>query len=64
MVDEMYLEKATQCHSGEYVVADNEGNLLKGIVSFMIVGLKESLPCIGQAIPEVKFSGEWLADRM
>ena len=61
MVDEMYLEKATQYHSGEYVGADDEGNLYKGIVAFMIVGLKESIPYIVQAIPEVKFSGKWLA---
>ena len=64
MVDEMYLEKATQYHSGEYVGADDEGNLYKGIVAFMIVGLKESIPYIVQAIPEVKFSSEWLADKM
>ena len=44
--------------------ADDEGNLYKGIVAFMIVGLKESIPYIVQAIPEVKFSGEWLADKM
>ena len=30
----------------------------------MIVGLKQSIPYIVQAIPEVKFSGEWLADKM
>ena len=64
MVDEMYLEKATQYHTGEYVGADDEENLYIGIVAFMIVGLKESIPCIVQAIPEVKFSSEWLADKM
>ena len=64
MVDEMYLEKATQYHSDENVGADNEENLFKGIVAFMIVGLKELIPYILQAIPEVKFSGEWLADEM
>ena len=64
MLDEMYLEKPTQYHSAEYVGADDEGNLYKGRVAFMIVGLKESIPYIVQAIPEVKFSGEWLADKM
>ena len=44
--------------------ADDEGNLYKGIVAFMIVGLKESILYIVQTIPEVKFSGEWLADKM
>jgi len=38
MVDEMYLQKATQYHSGEYVGADEDGNLYKGIVAFMIGG--------------------------
>ena len=63
MVDETYLEKTTQYHSGEYVGADDEWNLYKGIVSFMIVSLKESIPYIVQAIPEVKFSDKWLADK-
>ena len=58
MVDEMYLEKDTQYYSGECVGANNERNLYKGIVSIMIVGLKELIPYIVQAIPEVKFSGE------
>ena len=60
----MYLEKATQYHSGEYVGAGDEGNLYKGMVAFIIVGLKESIPYIVQAILEVKFSCEWLADKM
>ena len=58
MVNEMHLEKATQYHSGEYLGANDEGNLYKGIVAFMIVGLKDSIPYIVQAILEVKFSDE------
>ena len=64
MVDEMYLEKATQYHKGEYVGADNEGNLSNGIDAFMIVRVEESIPYILLAIPGVKFSGEWLADKI
>ena len=44
MVDEIYLQKAAQYQAGEYVGADNEGNLYKGIVAFMVVGLKQSMP--------------------
>ena len=40
MIDEIYLQKSAQCQSGEYVVVDKEGNLYKGVVAFMIVGLK------------------------
>ena len=60
MIDEMYLEKATQYHSGVHIAADDEGNLYKGIVAFMIVGLKELIPYTAQSTLEVKFSGEWL----
>ena len=57
MVDEMYLQKSTKYYSGEYVGADEEGNMCKGIVAFMIVGLKESIPYVVQALPEVTFNG-------
>ena len=44
MVDEMYLQKATQYQGGEYVGADEEGNIFKGIIVFVIVGLKKVNP--------------------
>ena len=64
MADEMYLQKATQYHLGEYVGADEDSNLYKGIVAFMIVGLKESIPHVVQAIPKVTFDGEWFSNKM
>ena len=63
-VDEMYLLKCTQYTNGEYVGADKDGKLYKGIVAFLIVGLKESVPYVIQAIPEVKITGKWLAKIM
>ena len=63
MVDEMYLQKATQYQGGEYVDADEGGNLYKGIVAFMMVGLKESIQYIIQAIPEVTCTGQWLPEK-
>ena len=42
MVDEMYLQNSTQYQSSEYVGADEDGNLYKGVVAFMLVGLKKS----------------------
>ena len=64
MVDEMYLQKSTQYQSGEYVGADTEGNLYKGIMAFMVVGLKQSIPFVVQAIPEVTFNSQWLCDNI
>ena len=36
----MHLQKSAQHQSGEHVGVDEEGNLCKGIVAFMLVGLK------------------------
>ena len=63
-VDEMYLQKSTQYQGGEYVGADQEGNLYKGIVAFLVLGLKESIPYVVKAVPEVTFTGKWLADQI
>ena len=42
LVDEMYLQKGTQFHSGEYISANENDELYKGIIIFMITGLKNS----------------------
>ena len=52
MIDEMYLRRSAQYQSGEYVREDEEG-----ITTFMVVGLKQSIPFVVQAIPEVIFNG-------
>ena len=59
MIDEMYLRKSAQCQSGEYVGVDEEG-----IITFMVVGLKQSIPFVVQAIPEVIFNGHWLVEKI
>ena len=64
MVNEMYIQKATQYQSGEYVGVDNDGGLYKGVVAFMIAGLKKSIPYVVQALPEVTFNGTWLAKKI
>ena len=58
MADEMYLQKCTQFHGGEYVGADVEGNLYKGVVALMIRGLKKSISFVIKALPETKITGE------
>ena len=41
MADEMYLQQGTQFQGGEYVGANEDGKLYKGIVVFMINGIKK-----------------------
>ena len=65
MVDKiMYLQKASQHQAGEYIVANEKGNLYKGIVAFMVVGLKQSVSFVVQAIPYVTFHDQWLCDKI
>ena len=64
MVDERYLQKCIQYAGGQYIGADSNENFYKGIVAFMIQGLKESVPIVVKASPEVTLSGQWLADEV
>ena len=61
MADQMYLQKCTQFHGGEYKGADVEGNLYKGVVALIIQGLEKSISFVIIALSETKISGEWLA---
>jgi hypothetical protein len=38
--------------------------MYKGIVGFMIVGLKESIPYMIKSLPEVQIKGEWLKEEI
>ena len=44
MFGEMYLQEREEFIGGELTGADPDDNPYKGIMSFMIVGLKENVP--------------------
>ena len=60
----MFLQKFTQYQGGEYVGADEDGNIYKGVMAFMVVGLKKSIRFVVQALPEVTFNGAWLSSKI
>ena len=43
LIDEMYLQKEMQFQQGKLIGCDNDGNLFKGIMTFMIVGLRKNV---------------------
>ena len=45
---------------GEIIGCDDEGELYKGIVCFMMVGLKESIPYVIKSSPETNIDANWL----
>jgi hypothetical protein len=56
MFDEIYLQKCEEFHGGESTGADETGELYKGLMCFMIVGLKSNIPFVVNAVPEKKQS--------
>ena len=64
MVDKMYLQKCIKYAGSQYIGADSDENFYKGIVVFMIQGLKESDPIVVKASSEVTLTGQWLADKV
>ena len=58
--DEMYLQRSQEYSGGEMIGCDAERELYKGIVSFMIVDLKESIPYVIKSSPETNTNAKWL----
>ena len=46
MFGEMYLQKCEEYFAGDLMDCKSEGELYKGLVYFMIVGLKNSIPYV------------------
>ena len=42
---------------------DENGNLYKGVIVFMIHNLKKSVSIVTMALPEVSIDGKWLAEK-
>ena len=64
LTDEMYLQKELQFQRGKLIGCDDNGNLLKGIMTFMIVGERKSVPFLVKAVPESKTEGKWLSGQI
>ena len=64
LLDEVYLQTDSQYQDGKLVDADNEGNLYKSVMTFMINSLKKSIPFVIKAIPEIKIEGKWFSEHI
>ena len=61
----MYLQKGTQFHGGEYIGANENDELYKGIMVFMITSFKKrTVPSVVKACPDVTVNGEWLSQEI
>ena len=64
LTDEMYLQKELQFQQGKLIGCDENGNLFRGIMTFMIVGVRKNVPLVVKAVPESKIKGKWLSGQI
>ena len=62
--DKMHLQKCEEYTGGQPFGAPTNGELYKGIVSFMIIGIKQNTPYIIKSVPEIKIHADWLKNEI
>ena len=60
MFDKIYLQKCEEYCGGEIIAANENNELYKGSLSFMIVGLKVNVPYTIKSVPEWNTDGKWI----
>ena len=60
----MYLQKCEEYCGGDTFGINDNGELYKGIMCFMIIGLKNNVPYIIKTVPETKIEGEWIQNEI
>ena len=60
IIDEMYLQKSCEYSRGEFVGKNEDGVFYNGIMVFMIVSLKKSIPFVIKSCPKTKIDGKWI----
>lgn len=64
LFDEIYLQKCKEYFAGESFGSDDAGNLHKGMMMFMIVGLTNNVPYVLHAVPENNIRADWLKEEI
>ena len=64
LFDEMYLQKCAEYRGGECFGSNIDNELYNSIVCFMIIGLKENMPCVVKAAPVTFIKSELLKDEL
>ena len=62
--DEMYLQKCEEYTGGQLIGVATNGELCTGIVSSMIIGIKQNTPYIIKSVLEIKIHADWLKNQI
>ena len=64
LTDEVYLQKELQFQQGELIGFDDNRDLFKGLMTFMIVGVRKNVPFVFKDVPESKIEEKWLSGQI
>ena len=62
--DEIYLQKCEEYFGGETFGVDENGDIFKGMLCFMLVGLKSNTPFIIKCVPEREVNGDFVMNNL
>ena len=60
----MYLQKEMQLQQGKRNGCNDNDNLFKRIITFMIVRVRKNVPFVVKAVPESKIGVKWLSGQI
>ena len=64
LFDEMYLQKSEEYSGGKTTGTNEDGELYKGVVCFMIIGTKSNTPYVIHSAPEIRIDGSWIKSEL
>ena len=64
ILDEIYLQKSAEYIGGNTFRTNEDGDFYKGMLCFMIVGLKNSIPCVIKSAPEKELRCQFIKDSL
>ena len=62
--DEIYLQKCEEYFGGGTFGVDENGEMFKGMLCFMLVGLKSNTPFIIKCVPEREVNGDFVMNNL
>ena len=64
LIDEMYFQRSCEYSRGMFIGKDENGEFYNGIMVFMVLSLKKSIPFVIKSCPKTKIDGTWLSSQI
>ena len=62
ILDKIYLQESEEYFGRDIFRTNEDRDLYKGMLCFVIIGLKNSIPCVIKSVPENELSDQFIKD--